>query len=148
VVNFILIRRRWPGWIFLLAAIAALTLGIAWRGAGRIMRMHTEAASSGEFAGLKTEDQAKIVVEVTDVSEGDSAGRHIRGRLLEKRDETHYARTPNAAEVAWGKETVLVTGKAEGVHAGAVVHVTGTMSKDRTVRAKQIVILTGYLQVK
>jgi hypothetical protein len=144
----ILIRRRWPGWIFLLAALAVLTLGIAWRGAGRMMRMHTEAASSGEFADLKAEDQTKIVLEVTDVSQGDDVGWHIRGRLLEKRDETHYARTTNAAEVAWVKETALAMGNAEDVHAGAVVHVTGTMSTDRTVRAKQIVILTGYVQVK
>jgi hypothetical protein len=147
-VNSILIRRRWLGWIFLLAAIAALTLGIAWRGAGRMMRMHTEAASSSEFAGLKAEDETKIVMENTDVSQGDSAGWHFRGRLLEKRDETHYARTANTAEVAWGKETALVMGKEEDLHAGAVVHVTGTMSKDRSVRAKQIVILTGYVQVK
>jgi len=39
-------------------------------------------------------------------------------------------------------------GKAEDVRAGAVVHVTGKMAADRSVQATQIVILTGYVQVK
>jgi len=110
--------------------------------------MHVEAANSGEFAGLKAEDETKIVLEITHVSGQDQAGGHIRGTLLEKRDETHYVRTANPAEVSWGNETAPVMGKAEDIHAGAVVHVTETMFKDRSVRAKQIVILTGYVQVK
>jgi len=142
------IRSLRPAWIFLLAALAVLTLGIAWRGAGRMMRMHTEAASSGEFAGLKAQDEAMIVLEITEALQGGGVGGHIRGRLLEKRDETHYVRTANPAEVSWGRETALVMGKADDVHAGTVVHVSGTVSEDRSVRAKQIVILTGYVQVK
>ena len=96
---------------------------------------------------LKPEDDAKIAIEVTETSGGDS-DRRIRGKLLEKRDETHYTRTSNPAEITWGKETALVMGKAEDVHSGAILHVTGKMSADRSVRAKQIVILTGYVQVK
>lgn len=134
--------------ILLLAGLAALSLGFAWRGAGRMMRMHTEVASSGEFAALKTDDETKIVTEITEASGGADADGRIRGKLLEKRDETHYSRTANPAEVSWGKETALVMGKAEDIHAGAIVYVTGTMSGDRKVRAKQIVILTGYVQVK
>ena len=110
--------------------------------------MHTVAASSGEFAGLKAEDETKIVLEVIDVSDGSSGAGYIRGTLLEKRDETHYTRSANPAVVSWGKETALVMGKAEDVREGAVLHVTGIMAKDRTVRAKQIVILTGYVEVK
>jgi hypothetical protein len=110
--------------------------------------MRTEAASSGEFAGLKAEDEAKIVVEITDVSGSGGENGHIRGKLLEQRDETHYTRTANPAEVSWGKQTALVMGKAEDICAGAIVHVTGTMSADHSVVAKQIVILTKYVQVK
>ena len=109
--------------------------------------MRTEAASSGEFAGLKAEDEAKIVLEITNVSSGVDGG-HIGGKLLEQRDETHYVRTANPAEVSWGKQTALVMGKAEDIREGAVVHVTGTMLADHSVVAKQIVILTRYVQVK
>lgn len=135
-------------WIFLLAGLAALSLGFAWRGAGRMIRMHTEVASIGEFAVLKADDETKIVIEIAEASGGADADGRIRGKLLEKRDETHYSRTDNPAEVSWGKETALVMGKAEDIRAGAIVHVTGRMSGDRRVLAKQIVILTGYVQVK
>jgi hypothetical protein len=147
ITNSISIRRSRPVGILLLAGLAVLTLGFVLRGAGRMMRMHTQAASNAELAILKVEDDAKIAIEVTETSGGGS-DRRIRGKLLEKQDETHYTRTSNPAEIAWGKETALVMGKAEDVHSGAILHVTGKVSADRSVRAKQIVILTGYVQVK
>lgn len=110
--------------------------------------MRTQVASHAEFALLKADDEAKIVVEIAEASGRGSGDGLIRGTLLEKQDETHYTRTTNQAEVGWGKETGLVMGKAEDIHAKAIVHVTGKMSADRILRAKQIVILTGYVQVK
>lgn len=105
--------------------------------------MQTQAASNVEFAQLRADDATKIVVEVVDASSGT-----IHGKLLEKKDETHYARTANDADILWDKETAFVMGKAEDVRAGAVVHVTGKMNAERSVQASQIVILTGYVQVK
>ena len=142
--NSVSIKNSRPVWVFMLAALTVLSLAFVWRGAGRMMRMQTQAASNAEFAQLKTQDDTKIVVEVTEIA---SDGR-IRGKLLEKQDETHYARTGTLAEVDWGKGTVIVMGKAEDIRAGAVVHVTGEIAKDRSVQAKQMVILTGYVQVK
>lgn len=129
--------------MFVLAALAALSLAFVWGEAGRMMRMQTQAASNAEFAQLKVDEQTKIVIEVVEAS-----GGRIRGKLLEKGDETHYSRTENPADVKWGKETGIVMGKAEDIHPGAVVHVTGKMGAGRSVEAKQIVILTGYVQVK
>ena len=130
-------------WILMLAAIAALSLMFVWSGGARMLRMQTRAASSAEFAQLKAEAETKIVMEVSEASDG-----RIRGKLLERQDETHYSRTANLAEVAWGKDTVLVMGKAEDVRVGAVVHVTGKVAADHSVQARQIVLLTGYVQVK
>jgi hypothetical protein len=141
--NAVSVKSGRPVWVFMLAGLAVLSLAFVWRGAGRMMRMQTQAASIAEFAQLKPQDNAKIVVEVTETSEG-----RIHGKLLEKQDETHYARTGNAAEVSWGKETALVMGKVEDIHAGAILHVTGKVGADHSVQAQQIVILTGYVQVK
>ena len=141
--NTVSVKSGRPMWIFMLAALAALSLIFVWSGAGRMMRMQTQAAGHSEFLQLKPQDSAKIVVEVTEATEG-----RIRGKLLEKQDETHYTRTATAAEVAWGKDTALVMGKAEDIRAGAIVHVTGRVAPDRGVQAQQIVILTGYVQVK
>lgn len=141
--NSISVKSGRPVWVFMLAGLAVLSLGFVWGGAGRAMKMRTQAASNAEFAQLKAPDDAKIVVEVTDALEG-----RIRGKLLEKQDETHYARTSDQAEFGWGKNTAMVMGKAEEIQAGAIVHVTGKVAADRSVQAKQIVILTGYVQVK
>jgi hypothetical protein len=146
--NTISIKSTRPALIFLLAALAVLSLGFAWRGAGRMLRMRTQAAGNAEFALLKPDDEAKIMIEITEASGEATGDGRIRGKLLEKQDETHYTRTANPAEVTWGKETALVMGKVDDIHAGAVVHVTGKMGADRSLRAKQIVILTGYVQVK
>jgi hypothetical protein len=127
----------------MLAVLAALSLAFVWRGAGRMMRMQTQAASNAEFAQMKAQAEARIVVEVTEAAEG-----RIHGKLLEKDDETHYRRTANPADVDWGKDTKIVMGKAEDVHGGAIIHVTGTLASGHSVRARQIVILTGYVQVK
>lgn len=141
--NTISIKSNRMTMMFALAALAALTLVFVWSRSGSMMRMQTQAASNAEFAQLKAEDQTKIVIEVAEAFSGT-----IHGRLLEKQDETHYARTENPTEVTWRTETGIVMGKAEDIHAGAVVYVTGKMSSDRSVQAQQIVILTGYVQVK
>ena len=141
--NAVSIKSNRPVWIFMLVALAALSLVFVWRGTGRMMNMQTHAANQAEFAQLKPQDVAKIVVEVTEAAEG-----RILGKLLEKQDETHYARTVNQAEVVWGKDTALVMGKAEDIHTGATVHVMGKVADDHSVHAQQIVILTGYVQVK
>ncbi len=141
--NVVSVKGSRTVWIFMIAALAVVSVVFVWQGAGRMGSMRTQAASYTEFAQLKAQDKAKIVVEVTEVF----AGR-IRGKLLEKRDETHYARTGDPAEVAWGKDTALIMGKAEDIHGGAVVHVSGKVAQDHSVQAQQIVILTGYVQVK
>lgn len=141
--NAVSIKSGRPVWILMVAALAVVSVVFVWQGAGRMGSMRTQTANHAEFAQLKPQDNTKIVVEVTETS----AGR-IRGKLLEKRDETHYARTGSWAEVAWGKDTALIMGKAEDIHAGAIVHVSGQVAQDHSVQAHQIVILTGYVQVK
>jgi hypothetical protein len=42
--------------------------------------------------------------------------------MLEKQNETHYRRATTAVEVTWTSDTKLVTGKAEGIRAGAEVN--------------------------
>jgi multidrug resistance efflux pump len=141
--NSVSIKSNRPVWMFALAALAALSLAFVWKGAGRMMNMQTHAAKSAEFAQLKPQESAKIVVEVTEASEG-----RIHGKLLEKQDETHYARSANQAEIMWNKDTAIVMGKAEDIHPDVILHVTGKVAADHSVQAKQIVILSGYVQVK
>ena len=130
-------------WIFLLAVLATLSAVFVWRGAEKAMKMHPEAANHAQFAQLRPQETAKVVVEVLETSEA-----MIRGRLLDKKDDTHYARTQNEANILWHSGTAIVMGKAADVHPGAIIHVTGTVAGDHSLQARQIVILTGYVQVK
>src|SRR5215469_15177329 len=132
-----------PGLILLLALLAVLSLAFVWRGVGRMLTMRTQAASSAEFEALRSEADAKVVIEITEAPQG-----RVRGKLLERQDETHYTRTGKEVEATWDKKTAIVMGKADDIKPGAVVHVTGKLAADHGVEARQIVILTGYVQVK
>jgi hypothetical protein len=141
--NSVSIKSGRLAWVFVLVALAALSAIFMWRGAEKAMRMRPQAASQFEFAQLKPEEAAKVVVEVLEASEG-----KIRGRLLDRQDDTHYTRTQNEARIRWGASAAIVMGKAGDVHPGAILHVTGTVTSDHGLQARQIVILTGYVQVK
>lgn len=105
--------------------------------------MRTQAASTAEFVALANEAEAKVVLEITE-----APPEHIRGKLLERQDETHYTRTAKDVEATWNKHTAIVMGKAGDIKPGAVVHVTGKMAADHSVEARQIVVLTGYVHLK
>jgi hypothetical protein len=141
--NSVSTKSSRPAWVFVLVALAALSATFVWRGAEKAMRMRPEAASQFQFAQLKPQETAKVVVEVLEASEGT-----LRGRLLDRQDDTHYTRTQNEARISWDASTAIVMGKASDVHSGAILHVTGTVTSDHGLQARQIVILTGYVQVK
>jgi len=75
------IKTSRPVWMLLLAALAVLSLAFVWRGAGRMMRMQTQAESNAEFAQLKTEEEAKIVVEVAEAPADGFAARCWRSKM-------------------------------------------------------------------
>lgn len=132
-----------PVLALVLAMVSILSLGYVWSGAGRMTRMQAQSSSQAEFVRLNPHDEAKIVIEVSE-----TRARRIFGNLLEKQDQTHYRRTTNSLEVTWTSDTKLVMGNAEDIRAGAVVHVSGTVASDHSIQAQQLVILTGYVQLK
>ena len=132
-------------WIIACTALALLIAFAAWRTASKAMKMGSAtAAGPAAFDSLKPGEPAKIVLEVTDSRSGET----IHGRLLEKRTETVYARTATAVEADFDSNTSFVMGKVSDIHPGAVLHVTGTVSGSRAVQARQIVVLTGYVQAR
>jgi len=160
-------------WVFVLTGLAVLAFLAMQRGVSRAMKMKAEATPGAQVAQFKPGDAAKVVLELTRVGDGEA-----EGRVLEKKTETVYRRTTASARVAWTGSTAIVMGKVPDLHAGAVIHVTGTVSKgggeqaaqaearqaagSQMVRspvvtsqvvtskivASQIVVLTGYVQVQ
>ncbi len=130
-------------WVLMLGVLAALGAIFVWRGATRAEKMQPEPSSKSQFVQLTAQGTAKIVIEILTVGQ-----QEIRGRLLEKQDETHYLRTDNPVEIKRSAATVVVMGEAADIRPGAILHVTGALGTDHSVEARKIVILTGYLQVK
>ena len=131
-------------WIFACTALALLVAFAVWRSAEKAMKMESAAAGPAAFESLKPGDLVKIVLEVTDSSPRET----IKGILLEKQTETVYKRTGTLAEADFDNSSSFVMGRATDIHPGAVLHITGTATSRHTVHARQIVVLTGYVQAR
>jgi hypothetical protein len=138
-------RRARTVWFVLIALVALLFTFVVWK-SGSVAKMMSAAAASDEqdFARSAVGSSAKFVLEI---AEAGSEGK-ITGKLLQKKTEEIYTRTATAVTVQSNRQTKIVMGKSADVHAGAVVHVTGTVQKDQVIAADQIVILTGYVKVQ
>jgi hypothetical protein len=136
------VRRVWFVLVSLVVLLIALVL---WKSGSMARRMSTVAASNQQdLTQSPAGSQAKFVLEIREAS----ADGKIIGNLLENKTEEIYARTTTPVTVQSHEQTKIAMGKAADIHAGAVVHVTGTVQKDHSVEAGQIVILTGYVKVQ
>jgi tRNA(Phe) wybutosine-synthesizing methylase Tyw3 len=132
-------------WLVLAAMLVLLAALVVWKSASMAKKMSTVAASNGQdFSQSAMGSQVKFVVEIRERG----ADGKITGKLLEKKTEEIYARTTTPVTLQSNAQTKVVMGKAADVHSGAVVHVTGTVQKDHSIHAEQIVILTGYVNVQ
>jgi hypothetical protein len=138
------VRRARTGWFVAIALVALLFTFVVWK-SGSMAKMMSAAAASDDqdFSRSAVGSSAKFVVEIASAS----AEGKMTGKLLEKKTEEIYIRTATAVTAQSNRQTKIVMGKAADVHAGAIVHVTGTVQKDQVVAANQIVILTGYVKV-
>lgn len=141
--NSVSSNRVRPLWAILLAILAASSAVFVWRGAEKAIRMQSGVTGESRLSSLRPQQTASMVVEVAEAPQGE-----LRGHLLEKQDDTHCTRARDEVAIRWNPSTAILMGQAADVRPGAIIHVTGTVTKDRRVEARQIVILTGYVQVK
>ena len=135
-------RRRLIWLLTILAAtlaIAAIVNDVTRRAAG--MRVATTRAAALRQAAPGTLVKAVVKLE--------SAGKtNVYGaELLESIDATSYRETPRHIDVALNDATKVVMGSGSDINPGAIVHVTGTIDEKGTLRASQVVILTGYVRL-
>jgi hypothetical protein len=129
--------------IFLLIAFVLLIITVGWRVGSRAMKMNAGADVTAQLDQVKSGEEVKVVLEVTS-----SAAQNLRGTLLDKQTETLYKRSGRVTEVVWDADTKIVMGKAADIHPGAVIHVSGTVVVGDKIKARQIVILSGYVKVQ
>ncbi len=139
------VTRSRSVWVAIISVIVLLAAFMAWSSFRSAQSMSTAAASDEDaFTRAAPGDAVKLVVEI----EKSTAEGVIQGKLLQKQTEKIYLRTSTSVTVQSSSQTKMVMGKQEDVRPAAVVHVTGTLKKDRSVDATQIVILTGYVDIK
>lgn len=132
-------------WAALLCTIALLAVVTVWGSFRSAKSMSTAAASDEDmFIHAVPGDTVKLVLEIEESSTEGS----IRGKLLQKETEKVYVRTNTAVTVQSNSQTKMVMGKQSDIHPAGVVHVTGRLKKDRSVDVSQIVILSGYVEIK
>ncbi|HMK30381.1 MAG TPA: hypothetical protein VK473_11905 [Terriglobales bacterium] len=133
-------------WTTVILAAGLLIATAIWGVAARAAKMKagTAAAESGQFGSLAPGSKVKVVVAVESVSpEG-----LIHGEVLDKKSEEDYVHSRKAVNIRSDAATTFVMGKQSDLRPAAVVHVSGKLLEDRSLRAEQIVILTGYVQVQ
>lgn len=139
--------RKIGRWVLTFAVLASLSLAAAIMVGRRSMRMSLAMAASADqsaFAQLAPGTKTQAVVEITSVDANGTAA----GKLLDRASEELYKRTTTPVGINFSDATPVVMGKIGDLHAGAVVHVKGTIGDDHRITAEQIVILTGYVKVQ
>jgi hypothetical protein len=133
---------KWAGFLFLLALVMVWAVRGVLARAGRMKAANTSASV---LTAIKPGTPTRIVARLDHV-----VGENLKGTLLEPESETVY-RVPigNGFAVAaiMTAETSVVMGKPEDIAKGAIVQLAGTLDKNRVLRAKQVVILTGYIRL-
>jgi flagellar basal body-associated protein FliL len=135
-------RRVWIALVALVVLVAALAVWMSARMSGKM----SAAGASDEqaFAKATAGSTGKVVLEVAEIAPSGT----FRGKLLVKKTEEVYVQTGTLVAVQFSAQTKMVMGRPEDIRPGAIVHVTGTVRKDRGLDAGQIVILTGYVHVE
>ncbi|MDQ1408118.1 MAG: hypothetical protein QOG55_3747 [Acidobacteriaceae bacterium] len=137
--------RTPSAWAAILSVIVVITALLVWGSFRSAKSMSTAAASDEDiFIHATPGDVVKVVLEIETASTEGS----LRGKLLQKETEKIYRRTNTQVTAQSGAQTKIVMGKQTDIHPAAVVHLTGVLKKDRSVDASQIVILTGYVEIK
>jgi hypothetical protein len=135
-------RSVWAGLILIVLLLAGAAV---WKSARSAASMSAGAGSDEvQFTQAAAGTKAKVVLEIAEVASDGT----LRGKLLQKKTEEIYARTPTKLVAHMNEHTAFVMGKREDARATAVVHVTGTVREDRSIDADQVVILTGYVHVE
>jgi hypothetical protein len=131
-------------WIIVLVALAVLSLLAMRRSVGRAMGMNAVTTDASSLPGLRPGDEAKIAIAITNAKPAVS----FEGNVLEKQTETVYARSGKKIKILFDATTPIVMGAMSDVHEGAVVHVKAKVQSDHQLRAEQLVVLTGYVQLR
>jgi hypothetical protein len=147
-------RRSWlatrRGRIFLgvcvLALAAAIAVSLATTGS---KKQAAEGARMGPAPARSADALARPGERVNVAVELDATtGGVLRGRFLQPAGENAFRRTDRPVEVRWAPGQGVLMGSSGDIRPGAVLQVAGRVGASGRVEARQLVVLTGYVEVQ
>lgn len=109
----------------------------------RAERMKAADTPASVFATTAPGAHAKAVVRLDQV-----VRKNLKDTILERESDTVYrspvGKSPTVAALT--PETSVVMGEPEGIVAGAIVPLAGTLDNNHVLRTNQVAILTGYVR--
>ncbi len=135
--------KPWMLWVLATLVVIAALGGIAFDVARRAGSMHVAATDTSALLNAPAGAPVKAVLHL-----GSAAGINIYdAEILDSVNTTTYRGSRSRIRIALSPDTSVVMGAGADVKPGAVVQASGTMAASHTLRASQIVILTGYVRV-
>lgn len=129
-------------WITVAAVIVAVVLDVA-RRAGHMRSSVVRAAAAQAAEAAQPGGTVQAVVRLERPGE---SGRYLAAALASV-DATTYRASGSHLELELTPQTTFVMGSAADIGPGAVVEVAGLLDAAHVVRARRVVILTGYIKV-
>lgn len=130
-------------WVLATVVVIAALGGIAFDVARRAGDMHVATTQTSTLLNAPAGAAVKAVLHL-DAAEGTDT---YDAEILDSVNATTYRRSLWRIRIALRPDTSVVMGAGADIKPGAVVQVSGTMAASHTLRASQIVILTGYVRV-
>jgi hypothetical protein len=128
------------------AAALGLAVIVGVIGFDVVRRAAKMQAATSSVAAVKQAQPGKKIKVVVRLSGPASPGTYT-GRVLESADGSVYHATPATIRIVYGDDTSVVMGGAADIKAGAILEAIGSMEDADTLRASQVVILNGFVQI-
>jgi len=124
-------------------AVAAVILAVGYDVTRRAQGMRSGMAAVAASQPARPGASVQAVVQLAPATR---PGRYPAA-VLARVDETTYRATDGRLTVEVTPETRFVMGGAADLGPGGIVQVAGTITGEQVVRARRVVILTGYISV-
>ena len=111
---------------------------------GRMESMQPQGQTADAIAATSPGTKLKAIIRI----DRKSAGREFSGSILEELGSNQFHATAKTLRVIMDHAPRLIMGSQADLHSGAVVEVSGTAVSSTIIDASQIVVLTGYVEVR
>jgi len=135
--------RRAVLWTVAVLGLAAILGAIGFDVARRAAKMQAVTSSVAALKQAQPGNEIKTVVRLVSLA---SPGLYA-AKILESSDGRVYHESPAKIRIGYGSETAVVMGAAADIKEGAIVEAIGPMEDAGTLRATQLIILSGFVRI-